>query len=212
MSLFFNLPGVFVDTGVVNNTWGDAEGLVSRCQASGVRWICLQVPDNDDQVIAAVREAMKGRGMYFGIWEWNPTSLDLLNHVKPNFWVLNVEDRIAGANAAEILPEFRAQHPKLPAGIVTNCDFGDPKPWLAANIRGLPEAYQNDNPQATPLNMAYRMRKLGWHYVFPVLGCYHDYPLSNYKLDGQVNGFSVYLAEGMNPPDWQIFAQLAQHS
>jgi hypothetical protein len=197
---FFAQPGVFLAWGLRVGQWS-AEQIAQKAVDAGFKWLALECPDEEDYVLE-LRQACGRHHLYFGIWEVTPTSLDVLERTKPNFWILNVES--PGVQYETLLPEFRAKHPLLPAAVVTNGDF-DTAPFIKANVKAIPEAYVVDNPQATPAAMVYRMRQQGYTYVFPCLGVYHDYPLANYRLAG--NGWSVYSAEGMHDEDWTTAAR-----
>jgi len=200
MSLFFNQPGVWLGWGLRTGEW-TGEEIAAKVAGAGFKWVCQEFGDPNTQPtpdeVAALRSACHTHGLYYGIWEVNPQNLDVLQAATPNFWGINLEHH--DPIYATLLPEFRAIHPTLPACVITNDDF-DPAPFIKANVRAVPEAYQNANPQATPAAMVQRTKGLGYTYVFPVLGVWNGYPLSSYVRAG--DGYSVYIAEEMLEADW----------
>lgn len=208
MSLFFAQPGIFLAWSLINGD--DPKALVDKCADTGFKWIAVEYgdpatqPTNDE--VVALRAECHARGLYAGLWQNRPRDLASLSFYKnadgsawlPNFWILNVESD--PFDYTQLLTSFRAAHPTLPAGVITN---GDPNvnfaPFIAHDIKALPEAYQNAGG-GTPQAMVDLMKSRGYTYVFPVPGVYDGYPASNYTLAG--DGFSVYLYEGMTDADF----------
>ena len=167
----FHTPGLFLAWGLKG---GDLqpESLANRAADAGFKWVCQEFGDPNTEpnadVIARLRASCHARGIQFGIWEVTPRALDRLNAIKPNFWVLNVEDDYF--DYGPLLSEFRATHPRLEAGVITNCGL-NADPFIAHNVKAIPEAYTQDNPNATPQNMVNRCHEMGWKVAFPCLGC-----------------------------------------
>lgn len=200
---FFSHPGVFLAWGCRSGfeIGGTIEDVVARIADSGFKWIAQEIGDPVTEPTAdeltRLRNACRVHGLYFGIWEVKPRTLDRLVAIRPNFWILNVESD--HFDYGPLLRSFRVARPKLPAAVITNCDL-DPAPFIAANVKAIPEAYEVDNPVATPENMVDRCRGLGWRVVFPCFGVFHGYELARYVRAG--NGWSVYLAEEMSAADF----------
>jgi hypothetical protein len=200
MSQFFAQPGIFLAWGLLGGE--DPKTLVDHVADAGFKWIAQEFGDPTTQPsaaeISALRAECHARGVYYGIWQNRPRDLSILTAQTPNFWILNVESD--GYDYSALIQEFRNAHPLLPAAVITN---GDPiinfKPFIAANIKAIPEAYQNQDPNTTPQNMVNLMKGFGYTYVFPALGVYDGYPLSSYSRAG--DGYSVYLYEGMTDAD-----------
>jgi hypothetical protein len=132
-----------------------------------------------------------------------PLNLDVILADNPNMVLFNVEQ--AEPDAGAMLAAFRAKHPTLPAGLVTNFFELDAKPWRNHRVFCLPEAYTVDNPEATvPAQVARARREFGWaaDHIYPVVGCYHGFPFADYEPHLTGGGWSVYTAETMQPADW----------
>lgn len=215
----FAEPGAFGAWGLANGQYAPAQ-LADLLKAHGFRWFCQQVGDPTvdppDEKLAEMKAECHKRGLKYGVWEVDPKDASAIGHHKPDFYVANCEHR--DPRWAELVPLLvaAAKPTKMPLGLVTNLDI-DPKPWIAGNVKVLPEAYQmpepNGNPNATCPNMVGQARRMGWKKVFPCVGVYDGYPLAAYSLrwaggkDG-VDGWSVYLVEGMTAADWDTASRL----
>lgn len=199
-SLFY-VAGLLGAQGLKNGVWTPVE-LAQKMADSGLNWFAQEIGDSNtqpsDELISEFRSECHNYGLHWGIWEVSPRSLDNYHKYKPNFWLLNVESDFWDGYGS-LLADFREEHPLLPAGVVTNCDF-DAKPFIKYNIKCIPEAYQNVNSNATPANMVFRAKQMGYKVVFPVLGVWGGYALSKYSRAG--NGYSVYYPENMSDADW----------
>lgn len=196
---FFRNPGMFLSWELKDN---HPAALVNRIADAGFKWIVHQYGDPvywpGQYAVEMARETCWKRGLYWGGWSVG-VNQELLEMNRPNFWVFNVETDYTDYSAT--LRSIRLRHPLLPLGVVTDCGL-TPAPFIRYNVKCLPECYQQDpDPQNhTPERMVARAKELGWRVVFPVLGVYHNFPLSDYRRAG--DGWSVYLEGGMQPADW----------
>jgi hypothetical protein len=95
--------------------------------------------------------------------------------------------------------------PSCPKAIVTNfnlplVDASGPnpqacKPLINAGFACLTEAYIGDNPRATPPNMDFMGRNLGWLSTSPVFGVYNASMSLYDPYKSAFPGWSSYLAE-----------------
>lgn len=219
--MIFRFPGVFLTWGIRNAQW-TPDAIAQKVHDHGFRWLAQEIGDPEteppDAQIALLRAACHRLGLYFGTWEVSPRNLVNFNRYRPNLWVIDAEsDEWPGYD--NLLTELRKKHPLLPVGVSTDTAI-DHKVFIKHNVKVLPQAYQvadsADLPpddRHTPENMVGLCRRLGWRVVFPTLGAYHDYPLSDYALtwgnDG-VDGWSVYAAEMMTDADWLTAQNMAK--
>lgn len=93
--------------------------------------------------------------------------------------------------------------PGCPLAIITNLDFTDTQgvdqpelaaPIIEAGFACITECYLGDNPQATPENMDFRARGLGWERTQPAFGLYNA-PAETYLPWIDWPGSCDYLAE-----------------
>jgi hypothetical protein len=202
----FQTPGLFLAWGLRGGDWSP-EAIVAKAAAAGFGWVAraLQEP-TDPAVVQQLRAACHAHRLHYAAWMSQPLSLDAILADDPNVVLFNVEQ--AEPDAEEMLAAFRAKHPKLPAGLVTNFFELDPKPWLSNDVFCLPEAYTVDDAEATVPAQVARALQLGWtaDRVFPVVGCYHGFPFSDYEPHLSGGGWSVYTAETLQPADWTAHA------
>lgn len=121
---------------------------------------------------------------------------------------------------------FRAHAPTLPAALST---FGrldqhdlDWQPWLNAGFHFLPQAYPNEDPSLTvPLCAAGCAQALAnprldlSRRTHPTIGVYPgarglvspDEYVAQLATEPRMRGFSVYLAERMDPAAWAVYGQ-----
>lgn len=200
----FHLPGLFL-------AWELKDGaspaaLVDRAAACGFRWVVQEYGDPTTapaaSEVALLRQRCHMRGMLYGGWSVG-VNVPLLEQAAANFWVFNVETDETDYSIR--IGRFRAAHPLYPLGVVTDCGI-DARPFVAGNVKCLPECYAEDSDPEnhTPARMVARAHELGWREVFPVLGVYHEQPLSSYTLAG--DGWSVYLDADMSDDDWRTAA------
>lgn len=67
-------------------------------------------------------------------------------------------------------------------------------PLIAHGFHCLTEAYLGDNPNATPENLDFRAKQLGWTRSAPAFGVYNK-PVAEYDAWKNWPGCSDYLAE-----------------
>ncbi len=95
--------------------------------------------------------------------------------------------------------------------VATQGGWAPADPFLAAGVNVcLVEAYQNEDPSHTPAQLTWQAEHDGWPYAWPVVGCYHGYPLADYDLAVYGRNFGVWLAEEMTDADWQTLAALVK--
>jgi hypothetical protein len=130
------------------------------------------------------------------------------------------------ARSGRFVTEFRARAPDLPAALST---FGrldqhdlDWLPWKNAGFHFLPQAYPNEDPSLTvPLCTAGGAQALAnprldlSRVTHPTIGVYPGarglVPPEEYVVqlaaEPRTRGFSVYLAERMDPAWWAVYGQ-----
>jgi hypothetical protein len=204
--IVFQTPGLFLSWGLGGGDW-QPETIVAKAADAGFGWVAraLQEPCGPE-VVQRLRAACKAHRLHYAAWMSQPLSLDAILADNPNMVLFNVEG--PEPDAAQMLTAFRAKHPKLPAGLVTNFADLDAKPWLDHQVFCLPEAYTVDNAEATVPAQVARARQFGWpaNRIFPVLGCYHSFPFTSYEPHLSGRGWSVYTAETMQEVDWTAHA------
>jgi hypothetical protein len=93
--------------------------------------------------------------------------------------------------------------------VATQGGWAPADPFLNAGINVvMVEAYQNEDPSHTPAQLVWQAKHDGWPYTWPVVGCYHDYPLRNYDLAPYGKQFGIWLAEEMTDDDWTHLREL----
>ncbi len=196
----WNYPFGLIAWGLSNKTWGARDFARHYHDAYNVRGFCLQVPQPrlaglvpQETQIADLRQVLREiTGCYFGVWisldDWDEeTALAQVALTRPNFLVVNAEGPRAAEQAGSFLRRFRAGHPALPLGVVTN--FGGMESaeraqvWRDFGAVCLPEAYQDYQSNLTPVEMVFQGIQHGWaeRDVFPVLGVHGGYGLAPYQ-------------------------------
>ncbi len=199
-------PGMYVAWGLANGQF-NAEQLAAHLEAMHYRWVTLEVTPDNLAYAADLAAAAARHNLRYGIWEVPGDAASAVQHVHDygaSFYIANIEGPF---DAATFVPAFRAALPDVDAAVVTN--FGgidgpaDAAPWIQGGFAAQPEAYQNDNPNATPSRVAFAAQQRGWAHSYPVLGTYHGYDAAQYVPDlaNFGEGFSVYLAEGISDAD-----------
>jgi hypothetical protein len=180
-------------------------------------------------------EVMREHGLAVGGWgaeEQHPLIDAVIAHLQVqryglDFYIANAErpyesNQHGGWRSRNFVDVFRGLEPTLPAALVTlgaaPAPFVIPIDWAVwrnAGFELLPEAYYNKTRVYRPdLTVAHALRA-GWapEDVHPVIGVWGHYPASSYvpllQADG-VQGFSVFLADQMQPADFDALAGLAR--
>ncbi len=155
--------------------------------------------------------------MRFGLWAQPPRherAIWAVGSARPDFYIANIETdfdyEVFDADA------FRDVHPTLEAACATTfgafvtVGIGDDHRKAAPLQRNgfdcMGEAYQNDNPQATPDAMQVRARHCWWPGCSVVLGAgwgSGQQRLSQYNGVERNYPWSVYTAETLDEDDWQ---------
>ena len=185
-------------------------------------------------LLGAMAAACESYGLTFGLWEANPTpgsGAQLLNDAhligaKADHYIAQAEEPKPWA---DIVSDFRAVYPELPAAVVTtfwgagavppgtgddgsNYRKADAEPIIDAGFKCLTEAYVVSNPNATPANLDWTARThLGWPVTQPVIGVYGGYPAERYVTEQQLAswpGYWVWLAETMTRDDWAALREV----
>lgn len=177
--------------------------LTAKCLEHGVTAIALQYPQNHDYFGAFTSSRVR-----VGAWESDPeqgSASRCVDAVAPDFYIAQAETRRDWQAIVDTAP------PGLPYAVVT--DFNsfrtpaglprpeDSAPLVAAGWACLAEAYEVDNPSATPERQAFVAQQLGWTKAQAVGGIYHGFPLS--RVVDKVSW--VWLAETMTNGDWGVW-------
>ena len=198
-------PGMFVAWGLENKSLTPKE-LIEKLGKSGFKWIALQNTPENLKYALLIKSIASLWDIKVGIWEVPTTAsvaYQAILDFDADFYIANIEENCDlnfPIELNELFFEYKA--------IVTN--FGGistselARPWINAGFVCLPEAYVNDNSQATPINQSFEAWRLGWRNIYPVLGVYHDFPVKNYIPQlKKVMGYSIYLAEYMRFEDYR---------
>jgi hypothetical protein len=229
----FDGAGVFVDnTGNFPGPWTLADEL----RRDGFSWVALQVNDGltMQDLDPVWIEVMREHGLAVGGWgaeEQHPLIDAVIAHLQVqryglDFYIANAErpyesNQRGGWRSRNFVDVFRYLEPTLPAALVTlgaaPAPYVIPIDWAAwrnAGFQLLPEAYYNKTRVYRPdLTVAHAIRA-GWapEDVHPVIGVWGHYPAASYvpllQADG-AQGFSVFLADQMQPADFDALSGLA---
>jgi hypothetical protein len=231
--------GVFAGAGVFVDNPGNFPGpwtLADELRRDGFSWVALKVNDGlameelDPMWIDVFRED----GLAVGGWgaeEQHPLIDAVIAHLQVqryglDFYIANAErpyesNQRGGWRSRNFVDVFRYLEPTLPAALVTlgaaPAPYVIPIDWAAwrnAGFQLLPEAYYNKTRVYRPdLTVAHAIRA-GWSpdEVHPVIGVWGHYPAASYvpllQADG-AQGFSVFLADQMQPADFDALSGLA---
>ena len=231
-------PNVFDGAGVFIDNPGDFPGpwtLGAELRQAGFSWVALKVNEGTRIDLDPMWvDVFRADGLAVGGWgvEGKYPLVDaVLAHLQVqeyglDFYIANAErsyesNQRGGWRSANFVTVFRDLEPTLPAALVTL--GGAPAPyvlpidyasWRNGGFQLLPEAYYNKTKVYRPdLTVAHALRA-GWtaDQVHPVIGVWGHYPAANYvpllQADG-APGFSVFLADGMQPGDFDALAGVA---
>jgi hypothetical protein len=231
-------PNVFDGAGVFIDNPYDFPGpwtLGEELRLAGFSWVALKVNEGTRIDLDPMWvDVFRANGLAVGGWgvEGKYPLVDaVLAHLQVqqyglDFYIANAErsyesNERGGWRSANFVTVFRDLEPTLPAALVTL--GGAPAPyvlpidyasWRNGAFQLLPEAYYNKTKVYRPdLTVAHALRA-GWtaDQVHPVIGVWGHYPAANYvpllQADG-APGFSVFLADGMQPGDFNALAGLA---
>ena len=228
----FDGAGMFIDNPYdFPGPWTLGEEL----RLAGFSWVALKVNEGTRIDLDPMWvDVFRANGLSVGGWgvEGKYPLVDaVLAHLQVqqyglDFYIANAErsyesNQRGGWRSANFVTVFRDLEPTLPAALVTL--GGAPAPyvlpidyasWRNGAFQLLPEAYYNKTKVYRPdLTVAHALRA-GWtaDQVHPVIGVWGHYPAANYvpllQADG-APGFSVFLADGMQPGDFNALAGLA---
>ena len=235
-------PSVFAGAGVFVDDTGNFPGpwtLGDELRRAGFSWVALQV--NDGLTMRELDplwiDVLRADGLTVGGWgaeEQHPLVDAVIAHLQVqryglDFYIANAErpyesNQNGGWRSRNFVGVFRYLEPTLPAALVTlgaaPAPFVIPIDWAAwrnAGFELLPEAYYNKTRVYRPdLTVAHALRA-GWapEDVHPVIGVWGHYPASRYvpllQADG-AQGFSVFLADQMQPADFDALSGLAHEA
>lgn len=182
---------------------------------AGFGWIVDEHGDpgneRDPADVAIIRTRLHQRGVLYGGWQaasynWHrpdliEDTLAMIAAAQPDLWVFNIESVKNASGGWQdftlLCQAFRAAHKTMPAGIV--CDTGiKARPFIAANIKAIPECFLGEQANLTPKQMVADFKAMGYTYVFPCLQAYDGFALSNYPARGAPgNGYSVFPIQTM---------------
>src|ERR1022692_2099097 len=230
----FDGAGVFIDNpGNFPGPWT----LGDELRRDGFSWVALKVNDGlaTEDIDPMWIDVFRADGLAVGGWgaeEKHPLIDAVLAHLQIqryglDFYIANAErsyesNQRGGWRSANFVDVFRQLEPTLPAALVTlgaapapfvlPIDYAS---WRNAGFQLLPEAYYNKYKVYRPdLTVAHALRA-GWtaDQVHPVIGVWGHYPAASYvpllEADG-ASGFSVFLADQMQPGDFDALAGLAR--
>jgi len=230
---------VFDGAGVFISNPGNFPGpwtLADELQQAGFSWVAMQITDGftSYDIDPMWIDVFRAHGLAVGGWgseEQHPLIDAVLADLKIkeyglDFYIANAErpyesNQRGGWRSANFVAVFRQLEPTLPAALVTlgaaPAPFVIPIDWAVWRNAGfdlLPEAYYNKTRVYRPdLTVAHALRA-GWmpSQVHPVIGVWGHYPAANYvpllQADG-AQGFSVFLADQMQPADFVALSGLA---
>lgn len=100
-----------------------------------------------------------------------------------------------------------------PQGQLTTVEYEEMRPYCT---HGLVECYIQDGGAHFPIiKMMFQAQQVGFDYVNPAIGLYHETPISAYRpstdpetLNSYGKQIGVYLSEGMTPGNWIEFAAI----
>lgn len=202
----FPFRGCFCAWGFSNGQW-TYKSFAQKAKAAGYSWAALELDDFGNSARwGPFRANCLEQGIAPGIWVTEGLNL----HGTPedaHFMIAELESESDYRGIMECLSMGEIL-PPIPRAVITHFGPIDPgnigldkarekvAPLIEAGFHCLTEAYLGDNPNATPDNLDFRARQLGWPRSSPVFGVYNK-PASAYENWFWWEGSSDYLAENL---------------
>lgn len=218
MNIFLQGAGILLGDEITQS--GDppkhARDVVANCVSAGIRWVCLELRDDNEMAAVLLREACAASGkVAFTTWDQNLHPAQAIARAKR--WgstghAANVESSGEDVKWTDSLLNDLVGNFGSNVGVIcTEGAWGRDKArasrWWNRGIAGLFEAIESENKQATIYAMADLANVLGFVNRGFVLYLNKGYPSSEYtdQINETQGRWSAYRYGDIDDTDWAEF-------
>lgn len=218
MNIFLQGAGILVGDEITQSSdpAKHARDMVANAAQAGVRWLALELADNNEMAAVLLRDACAASGkVAFTTWEQNLHPAQAIARAKR--WgsaghCANVESSAEDVKWTDaLLNDLVANFGSNVAVICTEGAWGRDKArasrWVNRGIAGLFEAIESENAQATIYAMADLANVLGFVNRGFVLYLNKGYPSSEYtdQINETQGVWSIFRYGDIDAGDWSEF-------